>query len=92
MPSRSQRHTHGRRSDAYIAGNIKAQGLELIFQPILGDAMKFVQRKFGSLAAQSETAPVHFEHSIVQIPLGIRELAIDRPCSSNVRNIASPFL
>jgi hypothetical protein len=54
--------------------------------------MQFVQREIGGLAAEGDTAPVHLEYSIVQIPLRVSELAVYWPCSGDVGDIASPFL
>ena len=54
--------------------------------------MQFVQRKIGGLPAERDTAPVHREYSIVQIPLRVSELAVYWPCSGDVGDITSPFL
>lgn len=54
--------------------------------------MQFVQGEVGSLAAQRQTTAVHIENSIIQVPLGIGELAIDWPSSSDIGNVSSPLL
>lgn len=76
----------------YIAGNIETKRLQLISQSIFGNTMQFVQGKVGSLAAQRQTTAVHIENGIIQVPLGIGELAIDWPSSSDIGNVSSPLL
>ena len=81
-----------RNRNTYIARNIEAQGFELIFQPVLGNTMKFVQGEVRSLAAQRKASSMHVEHGIVQITLGIGELAIYWPSPGDIGDISSPLL
>lgn len=76
----------------YSSRHVKPKLLQLVLQSVLSNAMKFVQREIGILAAKSQTRAVHVEHCIVQVPLGISKLAAHGPSSCDIRNITPKFL
>jgi len=76
----------------YTSRHVKSKLFELVLQAVLGNAMESVERELRALSAKSQTGAVHVEHGVVQISLGICELATDGPSSGNIGDIASKFL
>lgn len=54
--------------------------------------MKLVESKFRALATERKTGAVHVQNGIVQVPLGICELAVGWPSSCNIGDVASELL